>query len=93
MPLDVLYKEFFGIQQGSESVTAYSTRLEAQVNKISEVSGHTGTSSMVQEQLLSHFFHNLCDPIRQAIRFVYKQPGVTYQQLLEEALAVQGEGV
>jgi len=79
---DVLLQSFYDLQQGSQSVAAFSIKLEESLAVLVSVDPFAVPLLKKDELLRSRLFHGCKEPLRNAVRHRFDDPRVTYPELL-----------
>lgn len=91
-PFDTLLKNFFQLQQeDSEKVAQYSIKLESKLASLKWQYPHALSSETELQYKRDRLFYGLHKNIRDSIRSSYKNPQITYAELLRAAREIEEE--
>ena len=91
-PFDTLLKNFFQLQQeDSEKVAQYSIKLESKLASLKWQYPHELSSETELQYKRDRLFYGLHKNIRDSIRSSYKNPQITYAELLRAAREIEEE--
>ena len=91
-PFDTLLKNFFQLQQeDSEKVAQYSIKLESKLASVKWQYPHALSSETELQYKRDRLFYGLHKNIRDSIRSSYKNPQITYAELLRAAREIGEE--
>ena len=91
-PFDTLLKNFFQLQQeDSEKVAQYSIKLDSKLASLKWQYPHALSSETELQYKRDRLFYGLHKNIRDSIRSSYKNPQITYAELLRAAREIEEE--